>query len=244
MNKADFSAVFMLAGADLSRLFGLAAFAMSTEETRYYLNGIYLHPVDGKAVAVSTDGHRLARINSDVEADFPGVIVPRKTVAEVRKLVGNGQVEVHVSETKIMFEFGETTLISKVIDGTFPDYTRVIPKDNDKVVVIDAEEMKNASARVSLVSTERTRGVRVDITPGAVTLTTTGNDGDTGVDEIEAEYTGDLIRFAVNAKYLAEVLQNCAGDTMEFNIGKENDPLMIHPSEDQSALYIVMPIRY
>jgi len=244
MARVEYSATFAAPGHDLARLFNLAAFAMSDEETRYYLQGVYLHPVDGFARGVATDGHRLAKIDSEIEAEFPGVIVPRKTVAEIRKLATDSDVTVSVSDHAIRFDFGETVLTSKTIDGTFPNYEAVIPQNNTKIARFDAGEMKDASSRVSLVATERTKSVKIDIADDEVTLTVNGGDGDKGVETIGAEYSGEPIKVAVNSKYLAEVLQHCPGDAVEFKINAPMTPIIIQPSGDDKALYVLMPLRY
>lgn len=239
-----FESDFQANAEQLARLFNLSAFAMSTEETRYYLQGVYLHSVNGHARAVTTDGHRLAQIDSDITATFPEVIVPRKTVAELRKMLVSGEASVSVSPTKIRVDVGDTQIISKTIDGTFPDYTRVIPTDNDKVARFDAAEMKDAAMRVSLVATERTKSVKLDLEADNVTLSVSGGDGDKGVEDVPADYDGEPMKLAVNSKYLAEVLQHCPGDTVEFKMDKEMTPIVIQPSADDKVLYVLMPMRY
>ena len=240
----EYDAEFNCSTDDLARLFDLSAFAMSTEETRYYLNGIYLHPIDGKVRAVTTDGHRLAQVDSDIESQFEGVIVPRKAVTEVRKMLDNdGGVTVKISKGKVLFLIGESVFVTKTIDGTFPDYTRVIPKDNDIIATVDASDMKDAAARVSLVSNERSKAVKVSFSGDQVGLEVKGSDGDFATDELACEYEGDDLSVGVNSKYLAEVLQQCAGDTVLFKLKDEGSPMIIRPSGDDGVLFVVMPMR-
>ena len=237
-----FQSEFEISGDDLSRLFDLAAFAMSSEEVRYYLQGIYLHPHGGNVRAVSTDGHRLAQIDSDVEADFPGVIVPRKVVSEIRKLLSDSDdVTVKISETKTQFIIGGTTVLSKVIDGTFPDYTRVIPRGNTHTVTVDAASMKGASDLVALVSNERTKSVRLDMKGDTCELSVnTGQDK--AVEYVTIDKDGDDCVIGFSAKYLSEAMMQCNGSeiTMRFS---NNAPVVIQPNDDDKALYVVMPMR-
>src|ERR1700710_2374638 len=170
---------FKLAAADLKRLIDKTQFAISTEETRYYLNGIYLHTAGtGKAAmlrAVATDGHRLAQVElplPDGAAGMPGIIVPRKTVGEVQRLIedASAEVTVELSPGKIRFTIGNVVLTSKLIDGTFPDYGRVIPLGNDKELKVDKKEFEAAVDRVSTVSSERGRAVKLAITGGRLVV--------------------------------------------------------------------------
>ena len=172
MASSEYTANFTAPAPVLRRLFDKSKFAISTEETRYYLNGVYMHvsDADGGQVlrCVATDGHRLARIDADLPEgakDMPGVIVPRKTVAELRKVLEDDdmQIAVSVSETKVRFATPDITMTSKVIDGTFPDYTRVIPQGNTRKLEVDASEFARAVDRVSTVSSERSRAVKLSL---------------------------------------------------------------------------------
>ena len=172
MASSEYEANFSAPAPVLRRLFDKSKFAISTEETRYYLNGVYMHIAEsenGLALrCVATDGHRLARIDADVPAGaeaMPGVIVPRKTVGELRKLLDDdeAQIAVSVSETKVRFATPQITLTSKVIDGTFPDYARVIPTGNTRRLEVDAADFAKAVDRVSTVSSERSRAVKMSL---------------------------------------------------------------------------------
>ena len=175
----DYDASFTMAADDLDRIIGKTLFAMSTEETRYYLNGIYMHSTDDGITCVSTDGHRLGKSWCDQKEHFHGVIIPRKTVSEIRKVLDIGNVDVSVSETKIKIDIGDTVIVSKVIDAAYVDYNRVIPqglKDNFR---IDATEFSTAASAVALVCEDkRARGVKVGIGSGEVSLSVSGQDND------------------------------------------------------------------
>lgn len=238
----EYDAEFQASQSQLARLFNLAAFAMSAEETRYYLKGVYFHSVDGAARAVSTDGHRLAHIDTDIEAEFHGVIVPSKTVTLLRSLLAEGDATVSVSDGKIRFDLGDTVVASKVINNTFPDYTRVIPKDHKSTVTVNASDVKQASALVSLVSAEKTRAVKLSATDGTLTLTVRSG-ADVGIEEVDAELEGPDVECGFNSKYLADVLGNCNGDSAVLKFCGSGDPVVIRPSEDDKALYVVMPMR-
>lgn len=240
----EYAASFDCPADDLKRLFDLSAFAMSTEETRYYLNGVYLHPADGTARAVTTDGHRLARIDSVIAADFPGVIVPRKMVQDLRKLLGDADdVTVSVSATKIRFDMGDTVITSKVIDGTFPDYTRVIPAQWKHVVTADADEMKQATDLVALVSGERTKAVKMSFQGGKCELQVASG-ADKGQQVVACE-TGDAtVEIGFNSKYLAELMQVCPGDAVRFKLSGSGDAAIVEPAEGDGVLYVCMPCRW
>src|SRR6201984_1325109 len=200
---------FKLAAADLKRLIDKTQFAISTEETRYYLNGIYLHAAGSNKAqtlrAVATDGHRLAQMELELPkgaAGMPGIIVPRKTVSEVLRLMEDNEAEVAIelSSGKIRFTIGYAVLTSKLIDGTFPDYARVIPLANDKELVVDKKEFEAAVDRVSTVSSERGRAVKLSITGGKMLLSVTNPDSGSANEELEVEYESDPIDIGFNSR--------------------------------------------
>ena len=198
--ETDLPVRFTLSAGELKELIDAVKFAISTEETRYYLNGIYLHATTGpspKLRGVATDGHRLARIELDLPdgaADMPGVIVPRKCVNEVRKLLdemaADAPVEIGLSPAKVRFRFSaDSTLTSKLIDGTFPDYTRVIPTANDKLLKIDAKVLAEGVDRVAAIATtEKTRAVKLALGRDKVTLSVTSPENGTASEEVPADY--------------------------------------------------------
>ncbi len=240
---------FELSTKDLFRLVDKTRFAISTEETRYYLNGIYLHAVDGKLRAVATDGHRLARVDMALPkgADgMPGIIVPRKTVTELLKLLeagGDAVVKVAVSDTKIRFEVGSVILTSKLIDGTFPDYGRVIPTENDKSMEVDGKLFASAVDRVSTISTERSRAVKLDLDDGKVTLAVNNPDSGSATEELGVDYKGDALEIGFNARYLLDITQQLDGPTAHFELSDAGSPTVVRDGDDPEALYVLMPMR-
>ena len=252
MASAEYECNFGVKASVLRRLFDKAKFAISTEETRYYLNGIYLHAADsegGKVLrCVATDGHRLARIDAslpDGAADIPGVIVPRKTVNEVGKLLSDDDavIAVSVSETKIRFATPEVTLTSKVIDGSFPDYTRVIPQGNTKRLEVDAAEFARAVDRVSTVSSERSRAVKLTLDEDRLILSVNAPDSGTADEELAVAYSDEPLEIGFNAKYLLEIAQQVDRENAVFMFNSSGDPTLMREGNDDSAIYVVMPMR-
>jgi DNA polymerase-3 subunit beta len=242
---------FTLAAKDLRRLVDKTQFAISTEETRYYLNGIYLHAVDDKGAklrAVATDGHRLAQCEIPAPkgaAGMPGVIVPRKTVIEVQRLLEDAgdEVEVALSPTKVRFVLGKTVLTSKLIDGTFPDYGRVIPHANDKTLVVDKAEFANAVDRVSTVSSERGRAVKLSLSDGKLTLSVINPDSGSATEELEVEYGAEALDIGFNSRYLLDIAAQIEGDKAELKLADPGSPTLLRDKETAGALYVLMPMR-
>lgn len=243
---------FMLAPGDLAKLIDKTRFAVSTEETRYYLNGIYLHAHNekGKTVlrAVATDGHRLARYEQPASkgaAEIPGIIVPRKTVNEVRKLLDgvDGEVEVSISDTKIRFQIGSVVLTSKLIDGTFPEYQRVIPSGNDKMLEVVRDEFKEAVDRVSTVSTEKSRAVKLNLEKGKLTLSVVSPEAGTATEELLIEYKQAGIEIGFNARYIMDILERIDGSKAIFLFSDAGSPTLVKDSDGDAALYVLMPMR-
>jgi DNA polymerase-3 subunit beta len=252
LTAGEFGHRFTLSAADLKRLVDKTQFAISTEETRYYLNGIYLHTVsgpDGEMLrAVATDGHRLAQIELAAPAGaigMPGVIVPRKTVAEVQRLMEDGSTEVAVelSTAKIRFAFGDTVLTSKLIDGTFPDYVRVIPVANDKTLIVDKADFAAAVDRVSTVSSERGRAVKLALSEGKLVLTVVNPDSGSATEEIEADYAAEPLEIGFNSRYLLEITGQLEGDEAELKLADPGSPTLVRDKDSQGALYVLMPMR-
>ncbi|RMF71004.1 MAG: DNA polymerase III subunit beta [Alphaproteobacteria bacterium] len=239
-------------GADvLKRLIDKTRFAISTEETRYYLNGIYFHVAEAGSPllkAVATDGHRLARVETAMPegaAGMPGVIVPRKTVAELRKLVDeyDGAIAVSLSDTRIRFAFDSAVLTSKLIDGTFPDYERVIPTANDKILRVDARLLAEAVDRVSTISSEKTRSVKLTLEADRIVLSVTSPEHGTATEELTAAYGGEPLEIGFNARYLLDILAQIEGAEAEVRLMDATSPTIIVDPEDESALYVLMPMR-
>jgi DNA polymerase-3 subunit beta len=246
----EFGHGFTLSAAQLRGLIDKTRFAISTEETRYYLNGIYLHEVPQQALlrAVATDGHRLAQAQiarPDGAKGMPGIIVPRKTVLEVVKLIEGeeGDVEVALSASKIRFTAGHLVLTSKLIDGTFPDYERVIPRHNDKLLSVDTRIFSDAVDRVSTISMEKGRAVKLNISGGKLVLTVNNPDSGSAEEEIAASYDHDPIDIGFNARYLLDVAGQVKSDTMNFNLADAGSPTIIRDPGDEQTLYVLMPMR-
>jgi DNA polymerase III subunit beta len=243
---------FKLAAADLKRLIDKTQFAISTEETRYYLNGIYLHTA-GSAKntmlrAVATDGHRLAQVELPLPegaAGMPGIIVPRKTVGEVQRLIetGEGEVSIELSAGKIRFTIGDVVLTSKLIDGTFPDYARVIPANNDKLLTVDKRDFEAAVDRVSTVSSERGRAVKLSITGGRLVLSVTNPDSGSATEEVEVEYASDPLDIGFNSRYLLDIAAQIEGEVAVLKLADPGSPTLIQDKDSKGALYVLMPMR-
>ena len=244
---------FTLAATDVKRLIDKTSFAISTEETRYYLNGIYLHSAgSAKAAtlrAVATDGHRLAQIDLALPngaAGMPGVIVPRKAVGELRKLLDefDQDIAVSLSDTKIRFGFGENTVLtSKLIDGTFPDYDRVIPTSNDKVLEVECKSFAAAVDRVATISSEKSRAVKLAIERNSLTLSATSAENGTASEEIEVRYSASPIEIGFNSRYLLDITEQIEGDGAKFVMADAASPTVVRDATDASALYVLMPMR-
>jgi len=223
---------------DLAGLFAPVAFAISTEETRYYLNGVFFKGTAEEYTAVATDGHRLSRHVQPGGYPFNGIIVPRKTVG----LLPKGVVQVAVSETKIRIVAGDLTLTSKLIDGTFPDYERVIPKSNDKVVVVDRDAIMKAADRVSAVSSERGRAVKLTVAPGSISLHVSNPDSGSANDEVEATYSGEPIDIGFNSQYVREVFGVLPAGEVTIALADAGSPALVTGGKEGLTL-VIMPMR-
>jgi len=252
MASGDLPNRFMIESQEVVRLIDKTKFAISTEETRYYLNGIYIHAAETNNVpmlrAVATDGHRLAQVELALPngaGEMPGVIVPRKAVNELRRLLDDneGGVEIALSDTKVRFEVGDTILTSKLIDGTFPDYSRVIPADNDKVLKIEAKEFAQAVDRVSTISTEKSRAVKLNLEGEHLTLTVINPESGTATEQVVVDYAADPMEIGFNARYLLDITAQLDGSEAEFALSDPGSPTLVRDTNDDGALYVLMPMR-
>jgi DNA polymerase-3 subunit beta len=252
MGQAELPHRFKLEGGELKRLFEKARFAISTEETRYYLNGIYLHRVEGGSVpklrAVATDGHRLAQVETGCPAGtdgMPGVIVPRKAVAEIIKLLDDGEapVEISLSQAKIRFAAGDVVLTSKLIDGSFPDYARVIPTGNKKLLLLENADLRKAVDRVSTLSSEKGRAVKLNVSEGSVVVSASNPEAGSATEEISANYKNEPVEIGFNARYLLDIAEQIDGSQTLFKFADGSSPTLISGENDASALYVLMPMR-
>ena len=251
-DNGDLPQRFTLHGEELRNLIDRTRFAISTEETRYYLNGIYLHATQGQSPnmlrGVATDGHRLARFEVDLPdgaVEMPGVIVPRKAVNELRKLIDEIEsgVEVALSDTRIRFAFGSTVLTSKLIDGTFPDYERVIPVGNDKHMAVTCKDFAKAVDRVATISTEKSRAIKLSVEDGTLTLSATSPDQGSANEVLEADYSGDSLEIGFNARYVLDIAERIDGEQARFSFADSASPTIVRDMTDSSALYVLMPMR-
>lgn len=243
---------FRLSAGELRSLIDRTKFAISTEETRYYLNGIYLHVAERDGVdvlrAVATDGHRLASVEVPLPAGaagMAGVILPRKTVGELRKLIDEigDDITVALSETKVRFSFADAVMSSKLIDGTFPDYARVIPSDNDKILDVECKSFAEAVDRVSAISTEKSRAVKLAVGNNNLVLSANSPDNGSASEEIEVAYTAEAIEIGFNSRYLLDITQQIEGDIAQFVMSDSASPTIVREVGDTSALYVLMPMR-
>jgi DNA polymerase-3 subunit beta len=251
MPSDGFETKFEIEPTDLGRLIDKTRFAISTEETRYYLNGIFFHTVDAngaKLRAVATDGHRLALADADAPKGaqgMPGVIVPRKTINELKRLLDDASdmVEIAVSPQKIRFALGDAVLTSKLIDGSFPEYARVIPKVNSNKLKVKNKVFADAVDRVATVSAERSRSVRLALDKDKITLTVNNPDAGVATEDIAADYGDDALEIGFNARYLMDVAGQIEGEEAVFELADSGSPTLVRDEADEHALYVLMPLR-
>ena len=252
ITAGEFSHSFALPAKTLAQIVEETSFAISTEETRYYLNGIHLHATeaDGAAVlrAVATDGHKLSRLQlpaPEGSAGMPAVIIPRKTVAELARMAKEveGDVTIELSPTKIRITAGAATLTSKLIDGTFPDYQRVIPAANDKVATLEAEAFKQAVDRVATISSERGRAVKLALAATGLLLSVSNPDSGSATEELSPDYDGAPIEIGFNARYLLDILALLGGDSVQLKLSEPGAPAILQRREGDSLLVVLMPMR-
>jgi DNA polymerase III subunit beta len=246
--EGDLPTRFELPAATLRQIIEKTRFAISSEETRYYLMGIFLHVIDDQLRAAATDGHRLARVTvgrPDGAEGMPDVIVPRKAVQELYRLLEEleGTVEISLSPTKIRFGLGSAILTSKLIDGTFPDYNRVIPTANDKLLKLDPKSFSAGVDRVSTIASEKTRAVKMSVDRDKVTLSVTSPENGVATEEVPADYSADGLEIGFNARYLLDILSEIDGDTVEVHLADAAAPTLLRENDKSNALYVLMPMR-
>lgn len=246
------SAAFSIPTSELQRLFDKTRFAMSQEETRYYLNGVFIHAAEeaNRSIlrAAATDGHRLARLDTalpDGAEKMQGVIVPRKAVTELARLLDDAEemVDISVSDTKIRFGFGAGHLTSKLIDGTFPDYERVIPKGNENILRAETKDFAKAVDRVATISADRTRSIKAGLEADRLRLIVNNPDAGSAFEELSVEYSGEAIEIGFNSKYLLDIANQIDGETLTFRLADPASPTIILDENDEHALYVLMPLR-
>ncbi len=252
LTAGEFSHTFRMACTDFKALIDRTQFAISTEETRYYLNGIYFHAVEDEGEmmmrAVATDGHRLAQAQTtapDGSDGMPGIIVPRKAVAEIQKLLEepDASVTIELSDTKIRFTVNQVVMTSKLIDGTFPDYNRVIPAANDKELLLDRSTFAAAVDRVSTISSDRGRAVKLSLTDGQLVLSVNNPDSGSAEEEIAVGYSADPLDIGFNSRYLLDITNQLSADETTFMLADPGSPTLIREKGEPGALYVLMPMR-
>lgn len=244
----DWDATFEIDAILLGAAIGRVLHAISTDETRHYLGGVFIHAIENSLRFATTDGHRLARVTIDAPegaSDIPDVIVPRKTVRILSGLLDKfeGKVEVSVTRARLQFTIGETTLTSKTIDGTFPDYARVIPTANELLVQVDRAQLVEAVGRVTIVASDKTRAVKMAVTRDLITLTVNSPENGQAVEEVPCSYAGAALTIGFNSKYLLESLGQMAADTINARFSDEKAPSLWRDGDDSPALFVLMPMK-
>lgn len=241
-------AELVMPAAEIGQIIHNIGFATSTEEVRYYLNGIFLHFREGQLKTAATDGHRLAFRNSGTvlgAETLPDTIVSNKAIKLVAAMVAKQKedVVVEASVNRICFSIGLAKLICKSIDGTFPDYTRVIPTANDILAVVDPVRLAAAVKRVQLIATEKTRAIVCEFSTGKLMLTVNSPENGTASEELAIEYVGNDLRIGFNASYLLDILARMPGDRCEIHMADPSAPSIFRLNDKAANLYVLMPMR-
>lgn len=254
MDTADFPAIsaqdypcsFTVPASVLRRCFDRVAFAISTEETRYYLNGVYIHTDGGKLKFCATDGHRLALtriVQPEMTGEFSeGVIIPRKLVTDISRILdGDAPVTVRISQSRVMFDFGYCRVEGKLVEGTFPEYDRVIPRHNENTVTIPSRVMSDTVMRVATVNPLKSKPVKIEITEGSVNISCS-HEGNEASDVISTEYENNPLTIGFQARYIADVLAGFVGDSV-WMFADSSAPAVIRDTGDEDVLCVLMPMR-
>jgi DNA polymerase-3 subunit beta len=232
----------------LAKMIDKTRFAISNDETRYYLNGLFLQAMkrdsDFELRAVATDGHRLALsfLVSDLKTPF-GIILPKKSVAEIRRIIdGNKKIKLAVSRVKIKITTDQTTIISKLIDGEFPDYDKVLPKYNTQIALINKKTFFDCVDRVSTVANDKHRSIKLIIENGKMTLQVNTNDGSFAYEELEINYSGDRIETGFNSRYLLDIIGQIDKEELIMRFKDSGSPALIE-AKDMNSVFVIMPVR-
>ena len=255
LSDKDLSTNFVISADELSRMIDKTKFAISNEETRYYLNGIFFHKAESNSIkflrAVATDGHRLAQYDIPLPhgaEEITGIIIPKKTVFELRKVLddADGDVSVSLNENKIKFSFNNLKIISKVIDGTFPDYTKVIPQNNDKKFKTNNSELKNAIDRVSAVAINeetKSKAIKLTIENNKLNLSVESQSKGSAKEEIDISYSNEKVDIGFNSRYLLDICNEVDGDEIDVNLLDSISPAIILDKTDENLFFVLMPMR-
>jgi DNA polymerase-3 subunit beta len=241
------AARFSLPQKALRRLLGLVQYAMAQQDIRYYLNGLLMVVEDRQLKLVATDGHRLAFASLKLAFDLPRqeVIVPRKTVLELAKLLADSddEVKIELASTQAAFSFGTVELVSKLVDGKFPDYTRVIPTQHKNRLQTEREALRQALLRAAILSNEKFRGVRWVLGDGSLKIVSSNAEQEEAHEELEVKYSGDALDIGFNVNYLLDVLNNVSGNEIECAFGDSSSSALISYASEKDFKYVVMPMR-
>ena len=231
----------------LRHLFNMVHFSMAQQDIRYYLNGLLLVVEGSKVIAVATDGHRLAfcEVETDQVSERQEVIIPRKTILELQRLMEetDDPVQIEISGNQVKIGFDDVELISKLVEGKFPDYGRVLPKGYKNNFLIDREVLLRALQRAAIMTSDKFKGVRCIIEPGSLKISSTNADQEEAVEELEVDYGGDSIDIGFNVTYLLDVLNNLRSEQVQLELGDANSSVLITVPEDPNFKYVVMPMR-
>lgn len=240
----------LVAKEDLLRLMEQTSFAMAQQDVRYYLNGMYLEIKAGRLRFVATDGHRLALCTApgELAAEDKSVIVPRKGILELARLLdGDGSVTLIVGSNHIRAVTDQFTFTSKLVDGKFPEYERVLPKSPDKAVSGDRSELKQAFTRTAILSNEKYRGVRLSLSDGALEITANNPEQEQAEESVPVDYAGEVLEVGFNVSYLLDVMGVLSGNTVRMSLSDSASSALIEEGEavsgEAEALYVVMPMR-
>jgi DNA polymerase-3 subunit beta len=244
----DFGARLSVPQRTFRQLLGMVHFAMAQQDIRYYLNGMLL-VVDGdQLMAIATDGHRLAFSSMKTEQAFARqeVIIPRKTILELQRLLEDidDPLEIDIAPTQVRFTFGQVEVVSKLVEGKFPDFQRVIPKGYKNAFTIGREELQRSLQRAAILTSDKFKGVRCLVEPGQMKIMSTNADQEEAQEELEIAYQGDALDIGFNVTYLLDVLANLKVDTLEISLGSEaTSSALITIPENEQFKYVVMPMR-
>ena len=236
----------------LAKLIDKTKFAISNEETRYFLNGLYfnIHNDNDKSqvTLVGTDGHRLAKFTHQIEQDITqvtGVIIPKKTINELSKLLSDvdEDIEIILSTNKIIFYIQNLIFISKLIDGTFPDYKRVIPKENDSILEVNRERLLSAVDRVSTIANEKSPVIKFKLLKNMLNLNTINNDNSTATEDLDISYTGSELEIGFNSKYIMDIVNNLEDENITLQFKDGTSPIIAEEKSNSNLVYVLMPMR-
>jgi DNA polymerase-3 subunit beta len=231
----------------LKHLFNMVHFSMAQQDIRYYLNGLLLVVEGNNIIAVATDGHRLAFCQIATEQQFTRqeVIIPRKTIMELQRLLEEtgDLVEIQIAANQVKFTFSQIELISKLVEGKFPDYTRVIPKGYKNNFTLNRDLLLRSLQRTAIMTSDKFKGVRCIIAPESLKISSTNADQEEAVEELEIEYAGDSVDIGFNVSYLLDVLNNLKCESINIALGDANSSALITIPDDTDFKYVVMPMR-